>query len=116
MGFRGYNRGGITMQGYKVVIPKGGEKVKRNANGTFAKGYSGNPGGRPKECLGWKKKCREWMNERGWNILTSIAEDEKNRFRFDAIRLICAYAYGTPPKEPDKDPSVISEILDSFDF
>jgi len=59
-------------------------------------GKSGNPSGRPKGAVGFKERCREFMNIDGWPILVDMANDPKNKDRFKAVELILGYAWGKP--------------------
>lgn len=62
----------------------------------FAKGKSGNPGGRPAIASDFRKRCREFMEADGWRILIDMASDSKAREQRYALELIAAYAYGKP--------------------
>jgi hypothetical protein len=64
----------------------------------FAKGQSGNPGGRPAVAREFRKRCREFMEQEGggWDELISLAKDRKAKEQRYALELIAAYAYGRP--------------------
>jgi len=67
----------------------------------FKAGQSGNPGGRPKMAEVFKKNCREFMDEEGWQELKNIAVATKHRDKFKALELIAAYAFGKPRQDVD---------------
>ncbi len=74
--------------------------VERNANGTFAKGTSGNPGGRPKKtpeeqmAIDMMKKATPEMVD----LVLSIARSEKSSFyaKLQAAELILNRSMGKP--------------------
>ena len=68
---------------------------KRDASGRWLPGVSGNPSGGPKGLAAWRRKCREFMDDEGWEHLYELATT-KNRDQRAALELISAYAYGKP--------------------
>ncbi len=68
----------------------------RDNSGKFAKGVSGNPGGQRKTTVEFKERCRDFMNQTGFQTLIDIANSPKDRDRFRAIELIAGYAIGKP--------------------
>lgn len=77
---------------------------KRDGKGRFLAGNRVGNGGRPKEAVGWKARCREFMDLEGWDKLCKLARDEGSKRHLDAIELICAYAYGKPTQPVGGDP------------
>lgn len=88
------------------------ETGARNPNGTFRKGSSGNPKGRPKKPAAVKKYAKEAVKE-----LYSIASCEKTpvKLRADIWRWFFEVEYGKPTQQIDSDssaPAVISVAID----
>ena len=72
----------------------GGKSPVPNAErGQFRPGQSGNPGGRPKLALEFRTRCREFMDEEGWNLLVRLATTE-GREQIHALRFIAEQGYG----------------------
>lgn len=69
-------------------------KKKRGPGRPFQKGQSGNPGGRPAVAKEFRQRCREFMENEGWEKLFALARGGKEQ-KF-ALELIAAYAYGRP--------------------
>ena len=80
----------------------------------FAKGKSGNPGGRPAVAKAFKDRMREWMDrdtDGGAARLIAMAEDPEHRDQFAALQLIAAYAYGKPTQAVEVDGQVALRIV-----
>lgn len=77
-------------------------KTKRNGmrdeRGLFKKGNPG--GGRPKGFPEFQKKCQEFMEAEGWELLCNMARGP-SRNQSPALELIAGYAYGRPKQGVD---------------
>lgn len=68
----------------------------------FQKGVSGNPGGRPKQAVGWKLRCQAFLErEGGWEHLVKIAQGKTESDPMQALKLMAEYAYGKPQQHVD---------------
>ncbi len=88
------------MDNRAVTGQKIAESIERTANGQFAKGSSGNPGGRPKRTPA-EQKAIEMMKEATpemVDLVLSIARDEKASFyaKLQAAELILNRSMGKP--------------------
>jgi hypothetical protein len=69
---------------------------KRDNKGRFTKGNAPKSPGRPAVARDFRKRCRDFMEADGWDILIDIAKDRKAKEQRYALELIAAYAYGKP--------------------
>lgn len=71
----------------------------KRGNPAWAKGQSGNPGGRPKGENTLLTKCREWADKFGFEALAKLATDDTNpRVQITATQYIIDRAYGKTPE------------------
>ncbi len=71
-------------------------KKSRTSNGQFAKGVSGNPGGRPLAAREFAERCREYGPEALKRLLYWMRNDDKPRESVLAARTIIERGYGLP--------------------
>ncbi len=69
--------------------------VDRGKGGQLKKGSILNPGGRPKGYPGFRQRCQDFMEEKGWKELSKMAQGE-GKTKQAALELIAGYAYGRP--------------------
>jgi len=69
---------------------------KRDSKGRFTPGNAPKSPGRPAVARDFRKRCREFMEDSGWDELISLATDRKAKEQRYALELIAAYAYGKP--------------------
>lgn len=63
----------------------------------FKKGESGNPGGRAKSLPGLIKRCQEWADEKGIDLLMKTAENKNNdKMALAAAIYLINRGYGKP--------------------
>lgn len=78
--------------------------VENNGGATgkgFKKGQSGNPGGRPKVAQEFKERCREFMEESGWQLMVDMANRGYGDDARFALKAAMEYAYGKPKEIKD---------------
>lgn len=77
------------------------EQCRNNALG-FAKGQSGNPGGRPKVAAEFRQRAQKVVDGDGFKLLLKMlkgkAESEDRRY---ALTKLLEYAYGKPQQHLD---------------
>lgn len=73
--------------------------LKPGENGKSWYFKPGNPGGpgRPKGS-NHIQVCKQFMEEKGWDILFTLAEDKDKKIKYEATRLLLSYGYGKPPE------------------
>lgn len=83
------------------------QNSKRAAPGRpFEPGKSGNPGGRPKVAQEFKERCREFMEEQGWQLMVDMAKRGTGDDARFALKAAMEYAYGKPKEHKDVDMNV----------
>lgn len=78
--------------------PENRKPVERRQDGTVAKGYSLNPGGRPKGYAEFREACRE-RSPRALAALERALDDEK--LCVQAAVALLQHAWGRPPAAPE---------------
>lgn len=66
----------------------------------FVKGQSGNPGGRPKGLLEFKREC-EQRSTRALELLDDAIGQGPSPVAIEAAKLLLAYAWGKPTQTVD---------------
>ena len=81
---------------YQVKAKRAGPTPARNANGTFSKGQSGNPFGRPKEYRDFVDLARQMGSPKAFETLVRDMESGDPRAEVQAAMGMLAYAWGKP--------------------
>lgn len=75
----------------------------------FAKGASGNPGGRPKGYNAFRKRFRDKDDVEGVrDALKALHKDPSHKDHFNALKLWIEYGYGKAPSAPDDNKALAS--------
>ncbi len=74
----------------------------------FEVGWKGGPGRPPGPRL--IGRCKEFMNDKGWDELEHMALDKKCKDRLGALKLLAAYGFANPPTIDNVDPASIPLI------